>query len=74
MADYGVEPSTNGYGEDQEMYDGENQNQEYNDYGAEENPMDMEDVPVSQEDAWAVISWVLNSGLSLTLSLTMPFT
>jgi len=51
MADYGVEPAT---GEDQELY--EEDNQQYNDYGAEEQPMDMDDVPVSQEDAWAVIS------------------
>ncbi len=56
MADYGVEP---GYGEDQEMYGEENQNggADYNDYGAEQNPMEFDtDVPVSQEDAWAVIS------------------
>ena len=62
MADYGVEPNTNGtYGEDEDnmMYGEENKTGEYNDYGAEENPMEVEgDIPVTQEDAWAVISWV----------------
>jgi hypothetical protein len=50
MAEYGVEPN-------QEMYGEEKQNGEYNDYGAEQNAMEFDtDVPVSQEDAWAVIS------------------
>ncbi len=58
MADYEVEGSANGgYGEDQQMFGDENQEGEYNDYGAEQNPVEFEtDVPVSQEDAWAVIS------------------
>lgn len=44
----------NGGAEDEVMY---NEEQQYNDYGAEEgNGMDIDDVPVTQEDAWAVIS------------------
>lgn len=58
MADYGVEVpmdyQQNGGAEDEVMY---NEEQQYNDYGAEEgNAMDIDDVPVTQEDAWAVIS------------------
>jgi|AntRauTorckE5430_2_1112549.scaffolds.fasta_scaffold99724_2 hypothetical protein len=58
MADYGVEADAtqiNG-GEDEVMF-GDDQQQQYNDFGAEEeNPIDVDDVPVTQEDAWAVIS------------------
>jgi len=61
MADYGVEVDTtqNNGGEDDEVLYGDDhqQQQQYNDFGAEEeNPMDVDDVPVTQEDAWAVIS------------------
>ena len=42
----------NGGAEDEVMYGEE---QQYNDYGAEEGNT-MDDVPVTQEDAWAVIS------------------
>ncbi len=46
------------YGEDQDLFgEGEeaNEQQQYNDYGASED-MDLDNVPVTQEDAWAVIS------------------
>jgi len=45
---YGEEP-------DQDLF-GDEVNEGYNDYGASEEQGDVDDVPVTQEDAWAVIS------------------
>lgn len=45
------------YGEDQDQdLFGDEANEGYNDYGASEEQGDIDDVPVTQEDAWAVIS------------------
>jgi hypothetical protein len=49
MADYQMQDDT-------EMYGDEVNNNQYHDYGAEEEAMGIDDIPVTQEDAWAVIS------------------
>lgn len=47
MADYEVQDDANMYAED---------SNHFNDYGAGEAMTDIDDIPVTQEDAWAVIS------------------
>ena len=59
MAEYGVEEDVNenlNNGEDEEMHGDDQEEEQYNDYGAEEDDQMGADVPVTQEDAWAVIS------------------
>ena len=59
MAEYGVEEDVNenlNNGEDEEMHGDDQEEEQYNDYGAEEEDQMGADVPVTQEDAWAVIS------------------
>ena len=53
MAEYEIQEEQPGVGEEEGDYSNEN------DYGASEEQgdlMEMDDVPVTQEDAWAVIS------------------
>ena len=62
MAEYDIEQQSQQQqqaGVGGEEGDGELFTDSYNDYGASEEQdelMDIDDVPVSQEDAWAVIS------------------
>ena len=55
-----------GYG-DGGGYGGEDGYHEGVGFGGEEVTMDLDDLPVTQEDAWAVIRWVWNLDLGLQL-------